>query len=208
MKSRSGERPLRRAQGTRNENERVLIYCEGRNTEDIYLKGIRRELRDRPIEIVIGPSDGEPSMLVQDAVKHRDRFARKTDEKFDQVWCVFDVEAPRPHPSLEPAIAAARKAGLRCALSNPCFELWLILHFEHCTVPGLSSADAGKRLAKLLPGYEPRGSKSFAFAQVRGGMASARERARLLHAAHQREHPGCRSNPCSSMPELLDALGL
>ncbi len=212
MKSRPAERPLRRAKGTKAEKQRVLVYCEGANTEEIYLKGIKRELRDRPISIVVGPADGEPMALVRDAIKHRNRVANDPEERFDHVWCVFDVEAAkpfnRPHGRLEEAVTTARRAGIDCALSNPCFELWLILHFQDCTVPGLTNEQAGETLARLLSGYDPKGGKRFDFPTLWAGRARAGARAQALHARHARLHPDCRENPCTSMPDLLAALGL
>nr|WP_236684662.1 RloB family protein [Ferrimicrobium acidiphilum] len=48
----------------------------------------------------------------------------------DEFWCVFDVEWPQNHPHLRDAIEQARQGGIELAISNPCFELWLILHFQ------------------------------------------------------------------------------
>ncbi|MBC3842833.1 AAA family ATPase [Streptacidiphilus sp. 4-A2] len=212
VKSRPSDRPLRRARATKAEKQRFLVYCEGANTEEIYLRGIKRELRDRPIDIVIGPADGEPMTLVRDAIKHRDRVAKDSEERFDHVWCLFDVEAPkpfsRPHGRLEEAVTAAGRAGIGCALSNPCFELWLILHFQDCAVPGLTNDRAAETLARLLLGYHPKGGKRFEYSTLEAGRDLAGARARALHAGHARDHPECRVNPCTSVPELLAALGL
>jgi hypothetical protein len=54
---------------------------------------------------------------------------RSGDEFFnyDEVWCVFDVDE---HPMLADALQQARANGINVAVSNPCFELWLLLHFQ------------------------------------------------------------------------------
>jgi RloB-like protein len=44
---------------------------------------------------------------------------------------VFDVEWPRNHPGLEEAVKQAYANGIKLAVSNPCFESWLILHFQN-----------------------------------------------------------------------------
>ena len=56
--------------------------------------------------------------------------ALQEEGEIDEFWCVFDVEWPRNHPGLGEAIKQARENQIRLAVSNPCFELWLILHFQ------------------------------------------------------------------------------
>ena len=53
------------------------------------------------------------------------RKAKNSFEENDEVWAVFDRDE---HPNFDQAIDRCRRAGVRVARSNPCFELWLILH--------------------------------------------------------------------------------
>ena len=39
----------------------------------------------------------------------------------------FDVDE---HPGISDAKQMARASGIKLAISNPCFELWLLLHFR------------------------------------------------------------------------------
>lgn len=39
-------------------------------------------------------------------------------------------------------------------VSNPCFELWLLLHFEDCTGHVDGYRDAKRRLTRHIPSYE------------------------------------------------------
>ncbi len=75
-------------------------------------------------------------------------------------------------------------------------------------MPGLTNEQAGETLARLLSGYDPKGGKRFDFPTLWAGRARAGARAQALHARHARLHPDCRENPCTSMPDLLAALGL
>jgi hypothetical protein len=43
------------------------------------------------------------------------------------VWCVFDCDE---HARLKPAIDQATALELSLAVSNPCFDLWFLLHFQ------------------------------------------------------------------------------
>ena len=40
------------------------------------------------------------------------------------------------HPHFDKAMKLCEVEGVRVARSNPCFELWLILHYEHYDRPG------------------------------------------------------------------------
>lgn len=71
-----------------------------------------------------------------EAIAHKDRASGSAADKYteyDEVWCVIDVEAPKPHPRLEDALKEAKQGEVNVALANPCFELWLLLHFKDVT---------------------------------------------------------------------------
>jgi hypothetical protein len=113
-----------------------VLYCEGEQTEPAYFEALRREpdVRDvAAVDLRVEDSAGgsSPLALVRMAVDARERSVREEGE-IDEIWCVFDVEWPTNHPNLQQAIDLARGNGVFLAISNPCFEIWLILHFrEH-----------------------------------------------------------------------------
>ena len=116
----------RRRAATRPLRRRVLIVTEGRVTESSYFNELRRRER-LTAAVVIRADKSDPLGLVQDALDARDD-AIETGAPYDSVWCVFDTEAPEPHNHLGEAIAKAERSGVFVARSNPCFELWLLLH--------------------------------------------------------------------------------
>jgi hypothetical protein len=143
--------PLKRTKGVRPEQRRFLFYCEGACTEDQYFKGLRTDLRSLPVAICLGGEHGEPKSLVRAAIDHQERAPRSASDRwteYDEAWCVTDVEAPVPHDGLAAALKPARRYGVQVALTNPCFELWLLLHFKdvsgYCT-----SAEAQRALERL-----------------------------------------------------------
>jgi len=143
---------LRRTVGRRLPSRRILLVCEGKRTEPEYLRGmkVRERLSAVKLHVVAGVTD--PMRLVERAVQERDRLSR--DDDFDDVWCIFDTESPIPHASLSGALALATTEGFRVARSNPCFELWIVLHFmdersnittkSACTKAGSCAATTGK----------------------------------------------------------------
>jgi hypothetical protein len=120
---------LRRRPPHRRPLPRILIVCEGTRTEPSYFQDMRRLCRS-PIDLELSPG-GTPKTLVERAAKKK-KEATKLGKKdrnllYDSVWCVFDVDE---HPFLPEAKEQATANGIHLAVSNPCFELWLLLHFQ------------------------------------------------------------------------------
>jgi hypothetical protein len=129
-----GERALRRKVATKRIKKTLLVFCEGERTEPEYLNALKLEPAIRgvaavEIRIAATNSGAVPLTLVRRAIEARNRALNENDE-IDEFWCVFDVEWPRNHPNLPEAIALAKANEINLAISNPCFEVWLILHLK------------------------------------------------------------------------------
>lgn len=127
-------RSLKRSVATRRPRKTLLVFCEGERTEPEYLNALKREPSVRDVAAVdlrveTGHGGAVPETLVSLAADARRRSAEE-DGEIDEFWCVYDVEWPRNHPGLKEALSKAQRNGIRLAVSNPCFELWLILHFK------------------------------------------------------------------------------
>jgi hypothetical protein len=126
-------KPLRRGAPKREPRRRLLVLCEGKITEPKYLQAFRHEHRSQLVDVEVVPECGVPKSLVELAVerkKQAEKEARRQGDpylKYDEVWCVFDVDE---HPNLPEALQQANDNGLKLAVSNPCFELWILLHFQ------------------------------------------------------------------------------
>lgn len=122
-------RPHRR----RSRGRRVLILTNGRVTEPEYLAHLVGELGLGGLVTVSAHEAGrDPLTLVRAAAKEMDRDRREARrEGFDpyaSVWAVTDVD----QYDVGPAQREARENGVRLAVSNPCFEVWLIDHVKPC----------------------------------------------------------------------------
>jgi hypothetical protein len=124
---------LRRRPARFDPRPRILILCEGKVTEPSYFRDFQHQEKNRLVDVVIDDEGGVPKTLVERAVARRkeaEREARLQKDKYlryDEVWCVFDIDS---HPNLPDARQQARANGIELAISNPCFELWLLLHFQ------------------------------------------------------------------------------
>lgn len=139
-----------------------------------------------------------PLTLVRAAVDTR-RRARAEEAEIDQFWCVFDVEWPKQHPALHEAIHLAQQHGIHVAVSNPCFELWLVLHHQDQT--GWLDNDTARRLRRSCDGSPDKNVDGATYMSRRG---EAARRARLLDERHHRNGTTFPDdNPSSGMHRLL-----
>ncbi|MGV9311724.1 RloB family protein [Streptomyces sp. NPDC003691] len=202
-------KPLQRPASWREEQRRFLIYCEGECTEVQYFKGLRQELKSLPVTICIGGDHGEPKSLVRSAIRHKDRAPGSAADRrtpYDEVWCVVDVEAPRPHPSFDEAVSLARKADVKLAVSNPCFELWLLLHLKDVSGHH-TSAGAQAALEKAADWGYTTGRKHLDYPQLCGPDRARYDRAKQrAEAMRSRSSPGHRTNPWTDVDILVELL--
>ncbi|GLY05614.1 RloB family protein [Actinoplanes sp. NBRC 101535] len=196
---RTGGKPLRRAPGRRPELRTIVVFCEGIRSEPDYVLGLKRlpEIAENTaLNIEIHPEQGAPITLVEMAV------ARKSDPEVDECWCLFDVEWPLNHPSLDAAVALAKANDIHLAISNPCFEVWLILHHEDQF--RFENTDVIERRSRILDRRKGKGIDAAAYMPLR---KEAFRRAAALekrHAKDGRKLP--HDNPSSGMHRFLAAV--
>lgn len=202
----AGKKPLRRRVATLRPRKTFLIICEGERTEPEYLDALKRQRSAREaaavdIRVETGRGVSTPRQLVDIALAARQRALGEGAE-IDEFWCVFDVEWPINHPGLRTAIEKAESNGVRLAVSNPCFELWLILHFRDYTA-WLDSHEAC-RIRRGLDGSPDKGLNA---AKYMPNVAAAADRAANLDMRHERDDVTFpHTNPSSGMHLLVAAI--
>jgi hypothetical protein len=159
MKPGKRNRARRNIRGTRrNPDPWILVVTEGKVTEVSYLKALKVILK-RSFELPSIPlENGDPLTLVELAKQKRialEREAKRSGDpktRLDEVWCVFDRDIHH-RPRLSQAIDNAYAANINIAFSNPCFELWLLLHYRE--QPGDQHRhDIQDAVGAFIPGYQ------------------------------------------------------
>ena len=125
------------------------------------------------------------------------QVAKDENLGYDEVWCVFDID---DHPQIDDAKQQARDNGVRLAVSNPCFELWVLLHFQEQRAH-ISRAKLRAACRKHLPGYE----KDIPTEKLSPHYDEAVIRARNLDA-WQREQGRPDANPSTGVYHLTQAI--
>ncbi len=176
------------------------IVCEGQ-TEELYFKNF-------PVtsaEVIAKPLGTIPPNIVQ--------YAKKNGKKYDQIWCVFDMddnpEKTQQKSQFDNAVNAAT-GKLRCAYSNDSFELWFVLHYQD-----VKSAELRTRYNKILSGiwgidYENEGKKQCFAAGIykrlqndtHASQDSAIKRAQQLQREHEGKAPH-QQNPVTTVEALV-----
>ncbi|WP_310741241.1 RloB family protein [Microbispora sp. H10670] len=181
--------------------------CEGKVTEIEYFRGVRDHFRSLPVDIrdcrFIGLGC-DPLSVVEYAIGERDRHLREartqrdTNLAYDEVWCVVDLD---DHATLETALGTARNSGVNVVLSSPCFELWLLYHFQDYA-SAASTSEIHRKLGSHLPGYDKHLPPRFPY----GEHMLAKSRARRADPDHDTPNRRGR-NPSTNIWLVVEALG-
>ena len=193
--------PKRRSSRTQDERRVVRLLTEGRLTEVEYFAKWATEFRNQ-ISVEFDPFHGSPMSLVKRAVELiEDRRRRGSDVTFDEIWCIFDRDE---HPFVDEAIALARQNEIGVGYSNPCFELWFVLH-EQDVRRHTERHDMQRLSAKLgLTIGKSLGPDSWPV--LRDSWEVAETRAAALDAMHQADGSPTRSNPSTSVAEIVRSI--
>ncbi|CAM3806036.1 hypothetical protein CCOS865_01847 [Pseudomonas reidholzensis] len=205
-----------------NTNARVPrkmhVYCEGRKTEPNYLQSYINNKSDSRLRTVIRIEDSNkntPVQLVEEAIRDKNSGNNPTGDAY---WVVYDRESTHKYSDdlHEKAYSLAIQNNVNIALSNVCFEYWLLLHFISTNAPYASFDDlitqsvlkthVRKNTGK---GYE-KGSREI-FRIVRENIGDARTRALAINAQTLSTAPAgvtrpYKLNPYTGIPLLLDAI--
>jgi hypothetical protein len=123
----------------------ILIVCEGQ-TEEAYFRAVKSHYgKSAALNVRISRDRSDPVRAVERGIR-----ANK-DGDFDHVFCVVDGDQPDRTAQARKRIAKRNDFDL--ILSIPCFEVWLLLHFERSDAPFAQCADVCVSLKGPLPEY-------------------------------------------------------
>jgi hypothetical protein len=161
-------------------------------------------LHRQRVNVTIAGQHGVAKTLVELAVAAK-REAERDERRgrgaaWDEVWCVFDTDE---HPNLREALEMAQANGVHVAVTNPCIELWFILHFEDQTAH-IERGPAQSRARDLLNCKKHLSDSALETLGER--YEDARDRAKSLDEKHEGDGSPPRSNPSSEVWKLVDRI--
>lgn len=209
--------PKKRPKAVKDVTPVMHIYCEGEKTEPAYFKKYLEKTRPGDIRTKViqieATKKNTPIQLIDVAIEKL-----RSCPEGDTFWVVFDRESHQKYKDElhHQAYSKARGKGINIAISNVCFELWILLHFQDCSSPYVSFDDlmAKSGLKKQLQdngiqSYEKGESRIFDL--IQGDVAQARIRAKEMSeatkaAADAKKTMPYQLNPYCDVYLLLDAI--
>jgi hypothetical protein len=203
MSPRRGGGPGRPGKSSVAQRLSILVFTEGKKTEPVYLTHWHRLHRERVI-VTIDGFHGAPLQLVEAATAQRSADLRAAKrgrgDAYDQYWCVFDIDE---HPYVDQALQLAASSRIGVAVTNPCIELWFLLHFQNQTAD-LHRHKAQEISSDLLGCAKVPTAAALTELVVRH--EDARRRAQELDRKHELDGSPALSNPSSSLWCLVDQI--
>lgn len=206
MNNRRGSaQPSRRIRTTGDSRPNLLVFSEGKVTEAQYVIDWYRRNRER-VTVEIDDYHGTPFELVKRAVatkksEHREE-KRGRGRAHTHYWCIFDRDE---HPYVPEAFALAEAHQIHTAFSDPCLELWFLLHFQDQTA-GLHRHEVQRLARKYLGCDKNLTVDGLRLLAEETRFAAAKDRAVKLDAKHQGDGSPARSNPSSSVWTLMELI--
>lgn len=195
--------------------EKILIVSEGIKTEPIYFQRLVNFLKLITTDIeVTGSKASCPKRVVDYAIELYNK-SKGTKNKYDLVFCVIDKDT---HANYSNAINLLNDTKynqiFKLVNSVPCFELWLLLHYEYTTREfsktvknSICTSLIKDNLKKYLPDYEKNISnlkpKDLSYIFNHETINTAKERAKKL-LKHCKDNSI--DNPSTKIHDLVEKL--
>lgn len=138
---------------------RILILCEGKETEPNYFHSLKADIQKFNSKIsgvtIEDTKVNTLKELVDIAVDRKKATPR--NNKFKSIWIVVDKDGYTKHPE---SFNRAKANQINIAFSSISFEYWFLLHFEYTTRPFTNCDELEHHLKhkQYLPNYDKGGN--------------------------------------------------
>lgn len=192
--------------------ERHLIVCEGEKTEPLYFSGMREALRPEfrnRIHIVVKGTGLHTTDLLEYALREC-----RLSSGYDHVWLAYDRDDFDLNEFDSVAEACIRNSDGTTTFhplwSNPCVEVWMLLHFGFTTAEMTSSEAIVRTDAAFQRELKHPYTKTSAglFEELYSRMPLAEENAKRLMKWHEEQGARLPSkmNSCTALSEIASKL--
>jgi hypothetical protein len=185
------KRDFKRRSGFRDA-KLIVIATEGQKTETQYFEDFKDHYQSKRIHVEVlrrNSSASSPRHVLSELAKFKSEYKLTGD---DELWMVIDLDQWTEAHLSEVASHCIQKS-FHLAVSNPCFEVWLLLHVKdpaeyasgELTV-FCNKTDLIKELRRILGSYNSANIDSKRFLPH---VPEAIERARLLDSTPDTRWP-------------------
>lgn len=161
-----------------------IIATEGDKTEPAYFAIFQNRDKSIKVRILDSKHKSAPKKILK---RMEDYIHRQGLKKGDAVWLVMDRDSWQ-ESVLNQVWKRCREKGYSLAVSNPCFEYWLLLHFDNGS--GVTNAkNCRDKLVTHLPNF---GKGHVETKKLSPGIGTA------INYAEQKDVPPCERWPATN----------
>jgi len=173
-----------------------IVATEGNKTEKQYFA----MFHSTRIKVKVLPTGDDNKSAPEYVLERLDAFKEQYDlNEEDMLWLVLDVDR-WGDKNLSQVCSEARQKNYNLAISNPCFEVWLYLHFDDLHPEDRTCREFKARLRTLLGGYK---SSNLDLSKYKPYIADAVKRAKSLHPPSSHNWPPTLGTHVYKLVEIL-----
>lgn len=177
-------RKFQRPPATRNYRKLFVIATEGDKTEPQYFSLFFSQTTMITVKCLKSRDESSPAKVLK---RMKDYIQDKGLKRTDEAWLVVDKDQWRDDQLLQLHEWSLQATNYGLAVSNPKFELWLLMHFEDAS-GAVTPRQCLERLSRYLPDYA---KGRIDIGKLKPGITAAIDRAR------QKDQPPCTDWPRS-----------
>ncbi len=112
--------------------KKIIIAMEGNTTEPNYFSAVKKKLQASSLKIILLTRDEKNTNSAPIHIIEEIKNYKKKDsiDKNDELWLIIDKDR-WPDSQLSTVAEECITSKYNLGLSNPCFEIWLILHYDN-----------------------------------------------------------------------------
>lgn len=190
--------------------DRILIVCEDSKHSVAYFRAFIKDKRlSSSFVVVCGEECGSAPQKVFEYAK--ERLEEGDGDCFDRVYLVLDEDG---HPRLNDTLKAVENHNMNkenkkpstlitVIVSYPCFEYWILLHFEATTRSFSKCDDLRKAIKKHMLSYEKEGYGDLYNSHLKARTETAIKHSKYTQSKAVQER---RENPSTKLYLLIEDL--
>ncbi len=180
----------------------MLITAEGKNkTEKLYFASFNEQHGKYMIHFVNSGGDTDPEGMLKSINNYWDKNELST-EYGDKAYVVLDMDCLNDKIKLVKKLQISAK-NVRFITSNPCIEVWFILHYVYTTHHFKDSKEPKNEMAKYIAGYEENMDIS---SIIRPLLDEARKNVKRLAAHYESIGTKWGDIDCNPMTDVLEII--
>ena len=183
----------------------MLITAEGKNkTEQLYFSSFQSQHGKYSVKFIKTGNETDPEGMF----KALDAYWKRNDlsEKYgDKAYIVLDLDCYEKKAKLIEKLERKSK-NIRFIVSNPCIEVWFLMHFGYSTHQYMDSKEPKRELRKHIEGYEENMDVAAILKPLLPTAIANVDRLRKYHKENDTKWLSAECNPMTEVDEIIALL--